>query len=210
MFKSFFILIILLIGVLAFPQYSLGLMSTGTYTIFADSIDAGGILSVTGTFSLEDTLGESPTGSSVTSTYEIIAGYQAMDWSVLNSEVNTNDISLGTLEVGIIASSSVTFLISTNADTGYVLSVGAVAGSSLQAVSDGEVTAGQEEYGIAVEGAHRAFTDDRGIVAGLNLASWPTSVDDIVTTVIFKASISGTSLSGNRNQTVTFVLSTNL
>ena len=208
--KLFFLLTLLLLGVSAFPKASFGLMSTGTYTIFADSIDAGGVLSASGTYNLEDTVGESPAGSAASSTYEIIAGYQAMDWSVLTAGTLPSSLALGSLATDRVTTSSITFLVTTNADDGYVLSVGSVTGNGLASVADGEVTFGQEEYGVAVSGVDSAFADDRAITAGLNLAASSTPVSDIVTIVTFKAAISPASVPGVRSQTVTLSLSTSI
>lgn len=199
-----------LIGALVAPSASFGIMSSTNYIIFADSIDSGGVLSTSGTYSLEDTLGESFAGSSVSSTYEIIGGYQAMDWSELALDLDTATINLGNLTTSIVASSTAVALVTAAANSGYVLSVGAVGGSSLTGVSDGAVTAGQEEYGLAVSGPDASFFDDREITAGLNLAASTTPVINSPTNLMFKAAISGSTASGARNQSITLSVSTNI
>lgn len=208
--KASLFLAALLLGFLAFPSASLGIMSSTNYTIFADSVDAGGILSTGGVYNLEDTTGESPAGSSTSSAYEVIAGYQAMDWSVLSMDINTTTINLGTLVLGQVASASAVVTISADADSGYVLSVSSVSGTSLTNVSDGAVTAGYEEYGVAASGTDAAFSDDRAIAAALNLSSSSTPVTGAQTTLTFKASIGTASSAGSRSQYITLTASTNI
>lgn len=200
----------LLLGFLAFPSVSWGLMSSTNYTIFADSVDSGGVLSTGGTYSLQDTAGESPAGSSTSSTYEVIGGYQAMDWSVLTIEIDTATIDLGTLSESGVATSSAVVTVTADADTGYVLSVASISGTSLGGVSDGSVSGGQEEYGVAVSGSDAAFSDDRAIVAGLSLSSSSTPVVSAQTTLTFKASRGGSSVAGGRSQSITLTASTNI
>lgn len=208
--RAHLFLAIFLIGILFFPPASLGVMSSTNYTIFADSIDSGGVLSASGTYSLEDTFGESPVGTSTGGVYEIIGGYQAMDWSELVLEINASTVDLGNLTVVQVASTTAVATVVTNADTGYVLSVGAVGGTSLTGVSDGAVTAGQEEYGIAVAGVDAAFADDRAIIAGLNLAASTTPVTGAQSNLIFKAAVSASTASGARSQSITLTASTNI
>lgn len=211
MYKVSLLVIIILLGAMAFPSASFGVMSSTNYTIFADSIDAGGVLSTGGTYSLEDTIGESPAGgSSTSSVYEVLAGYQAMDWSVLIMDVSTNTINLGTLSTSAVATSSVTVAVTVDATSGYVLSVGSVSGTSLTSVSDGTVTTGVEEYGLAASGTDAAFADDRAITAGLNISSSSTLATYSETVVTFKAAISGSSVAASLSQSITFSASTSI
>lgn len=208
--KKLSLLVIVLLGVLVFPSVSWGVMSSTNYTIFADSVDSGGVLSTSGTFSLEDTAGESPVGYTTSSTYTVIGGYQAMDWSELEMRIDTASINLGTLSTSAVATSSATVTITANADSGYVLSVASISGTSLTAVSDGTVSAGSEEYGVAVSGPDAAFGDDRAIAASLNLSSSSTPVTDTPTVLTFKASISSGSTAGARSQSITLTASTSI
>jgi len=208
--KASLFVVVLLLGFLAFPSTSWGLMSSTNYTIFADSVDSGGVLSTSGTYNLQDTAGESPVGSSTSSVYEVIGGYQAMDWSVLTIEISTTSINLGTLAIDRVATSSAVVTVTADASTGYVLSVASVSGTSLGGVSDGSVTSGQEEYGVAVSGIDAAFSDDRAIVAGLSLSSSSTAVTSAQTTLTFKATMGTASVAGGRSQSVTLTASTNI
>ena len=167
-------------------------------------------MSTGGVYSLEDTAGESPVGSSTSSSYEVIGGYQAMDWSVLTMDIDTNSIDLGALSLSAVATSPAVVSVTADATTGYVLSVGSVSGSSLLPVADGSVTAGQEEYGVAVSGGDASFSDDRAIAVGLNLASSSTPVIGSRTTLTFKAARANASTPGARSQSITITASTNI
>lgn len=208
--KWIYFWLIVVFGFLSFPAVSFGVMSSTNYTIFADSVDSGGVLSTGGTYSLQDTAGESPVGSATSSAYEVIGGYQAMDWSVLTMSITTTSISLGTLSAGVVNTADTTAVITTNVSSGYVLSVASVSGSSMIAVSDGTVSFGQEEYGLSVSGPDRAFSDDRSVIAGRILASSSTPVTGSQTVITFKASMVSGSAVGSRSQSVTLTASTNI
>ena len=208
--KASLFVIVIVLGVLVLPTVAWGIMSSTNYTIFADSIDSGGVLSTSGTYSLEDAAGESPVGSSTSSSYEVIGGYQAMDWSVLTMDIDTSTINMGTLVIDQMATSSVVVTVTADASTGYVLSVASISGTSLAGVSDGTVSAAKEEYGVAVSGPDAAFSDDRAITAGLNLSSSSTPVVSSQTTITFKAAMGPASVAGDRSQSVTLMASTNI
>ncbi len=203
-------IIALLLGILVFPSVSWGVMSSTNYTIFADSVDSGGVLSTGGAYSLQDTAGESPVGYTTSSTYTVIGGYQAMDWSVLTIDIDTNVIDLGTLSSSEVASASAVVTINADASTGYVLSVASVSGTSLTGVSDGTVSAGSQEYGVAASGIDASFADDRAITASLNLSASSTAVTGAQTTLTFKAAMSSVSVAGSRSQFITLTASTNI
>jgi hypothetical protein len=200
----------LLLGFLAFPSISWGVMSSTNYTIFSDSVDSGGVLSTGGAYNLQDTAGESPVGTSTGGVYQVVGGFQAMDWDILAISIDTATIDLGALSTSAVASSTAVVSVTANATDGYVLSVASVGGTSLASVSDGTVTAGSEEYGVAVSGLDAAFSDDRAITVGLNLSASSSPVDGAQTTLTFKAAMSGTSAVGARSQSVTLTASTNL
>lgn len=202
-------LTILLFILLLFPSPSLALMSSARYKIFADSVDTGGILSAGGAYSLEDTIGESPVGFVTSSMYEVRGGYQAMDWVSIGMEISSVNLNLGTASENQVNTAATTVSVTTESETGYALSVGSAAGTSLANVTDGAVTAGHEEYGVAVSGADRTFSDDRGIVAGLNLSSSSTPVANTQTVLTFKAAMSGNTAPGARSQSITITAATN-
>lgn len=205
--KLNFLLIFFLVGTLAFPVRCFGLMSSTNYTIFADSVDSGGGLSTGATYSLQDTLGESPIASSTSGSakpYTILAGYQYMDSYYLSLSLSTSTIDLGTLDVATVASSSLVATVTTDIADGYVLSLNnpGFGRVLLTGVVDGSVTAGQEEFGIAVRGVDALFADDRAEL-GLNLASSSTAVTASETQVIFKAAINSATVAGDQSRSMT-------
>jgi hypothetical protein len=196
---------------LLFPTPSYGFMSSSNYTIFADSIDSGGVFSAGGTYSLEDTLGESPAGFTSSSIYEVRGGYQAMDWATLTLDMSTTTVNLGIASWTAVVSGSCTGTITTDAETGYNFAITNATGTHLAYVTDGTVTAGTEEYGLAVSGVDTLFSDDEGIIPVLNLSSSSTPVTSVETVMTFKAAIQpGSTTFGTRTQTITLTASANI
>jgi len=201
--------IIVILGFLAFPPASFGMMSSSNYTIYADSVNTGGVFSSAGAYGLEDTMGESPVGFTTSSAYEVRGGYQAMDLGILSLDLSQTNLDLGTASVSQVNAASTTATVTTDSGSGYFLSIGGVSGSSLANVTDGSITAGQEEYGLAVSGPDALFSDDRGVVSGLNLAASTTPVNGSQTILAFKASISDSTSAGSRSQNVVLTASAN-
>ena len=197
---------LLLIALMIFPSACFAFMSAGQYTIFADTIEAGGSFSSEGNNTLEDTIGESGIGYSIHEgkNFIINAGYQAMDNDSFELNFNTTTINLGNLVVGTVASSSVIITITTTAQSGYVMRLSGGLTTPLTPVSDGEVTAGQEEYGAAVLGIDAAFADDRSLqtTSAFTIASSSTPVSGARTELIFKASINDATSAGDRHHDV--------
>lgn len=205
-----FLAVVLLFGGILFPLRALGLMSSANYTIYADSIDTGGVLSTGGIYSLEDTLGESfAVSTSSINTYEVRAGYQYMEQNYISLDISPATVSLGTLVVSAVNASDATATVSTDAYAGYTLSIDSVTGSSVSAVADGAVTAGAEEYGFAATGGDSLFADDRALTPGLNVASTSTTAVDSQTILTFKASISASTAAGAYSQTISFLAAVN-
>lgn len=200
----------LIAAFLLLPVSVLAAMSSTNYMIYADSVETGGGLSTGGNYSLEDTYGEGIVSGSVGSTYNINAGYQAMVLGSLSMNISNETITLGDLNTAAINVASTTVTITTDAATGYSMSVQSVSGTGLAAVSDGEVTAGQEEYGLAVVGIDAVTTTDRGLTSSLILANSDGPVTGRQTDLVFKAAISSTTTPGSRSQTIGIGVSANL
>lgn len=207
--KIYSLIIILSVGAL-FPLKADCLMTSTNYTIYADSIDAGGILSTSGTYSLQDTLSESPIGTITGGSYELRGGYQAMDNSTISLSLDGSTIALGDLSTSQVKSGNIIATITTNSESGYTLSISGVSGTVVNAVSDGTVSAGQEEYGVALTGNNALFANDQSVVNGRQLSSTSSPITNDNTTLTFKASISSGTTSGSRSQTVTLAVSANL
>lgn len=210
--KNIFLLITLGAG-LWYPFAVLGAMSSTNYYIYADSVGVnGGGLSVTGTYSLEDTLGESPVGVATSTSYEARGGYQAMERGELSLAISSASLSLGTLSASAVNTASTTLTVSSDASTGYTLSVGSVSGSlatSFHAVSDSSVTAGSEEYGASGSGGDNQLSGDVAITNGLVVASANTPRVNSATVLTFKAAMSNATVAGPYSETITFTASAN-
>jgi len=202
--------IFLLIVCIIFPRGANGSMSSADYVIYADGIDIGGGLSGGGSFSLEDTVGETPIETMTGGIYTVRGGYQSMSSSSISMAISSSTLNLGILSAGAVSSSSTTSTISTDSEAGYTLSVGEVSGTSITAVADGQVTAGQEEYGIGVSGADSQFSGDMAVAEGLIISSTGAMATAAQTQIIFKASISILSAAGNYSQDVPLIAAVNL
>jgi len=202
-----------LLAGLLFPTPSFGMMSSSNYTIFADSVDSGGIFSSGGAYSLEDTTGESPAGFMTSSIYEVRGGYQAMDWATLSLTLSTTtvNIDINAGDISTVGTGQTTSTITTDADTGYNFAITNETGTHLADVTDGSVSGtGVEEYGLALSGVDRSFTDDQAVANGLNLSSSGNVVTDRETVLIFKACVSTATTIGTRTQTITVTASANI
>jgi len=199
----------LFIAMLMLPISVLAAMSSTNYMIYADSLETGGGLSSGGGYNLEDTIGEGIISGSVGSNYTIKAGYQAMVLGSLALNIDNYTLNLGDLSTTEIKSASTTITITTDSASGYSASVQSVIGVGLTAVSDGSVTIGEEEYGMAVSGSDAVFADDRSVIAGRVLANKTSPAIGSQTEVTFKAAISSTTPSGDKSQIVNIGVSAN-
>ena len=199
------------LAVLLFPLVVFSAMSSTNYYIYADSVETGGGLSTGGNYSLEDTLGEGLISETSGPSYTINAGYQAMVLGSLSMNVSNSAINLGNLSTTAVVSDNTTITITTDSSSGYVMSVSSNSwtGTPLVSVSDGEVTAGQEEYGLALIGDDVVTTTDRGIIDSLPLALNSGPVSGKQTTLVFKAAISPSTVAGSRSHSVNVGVSAN-
>jgi len=201
---------IFIFGILAMPLRADCLMTSTQYTIYADSIDTGGIFSSGGIYEIEDTIGESPVGSVTGGIYEVRGGYQYMSSSTLSILVSASSVNLGVFYPSVVRTADSVVTISTVSDSGYTLSINSVSGTSMTAVADGAVTAGSAEYGMAASGADSLVSGDVAVTAPLSLASSATPVQNRQTTLTFKASMAwSTALSASYSQNIVLVASAN-
>jgi hypothetical protein len=128
----------------------------------------------------------------------------------LSLTISTSSLSLGTLSKTAISNATTTFSVSTNSLTGYTVSISGVSGTSPATVSDGAVTAGSDEYGVATVGDHGAISGEASIIFGRVLASFNNSTNGYATTtLIFRASYASDGLAGGYSQTVSLIASAN-
>ncbi len=136
---------------------------------------------------------------------------------------NDTTMDLGTLSVAAVKDAVQTYTVNSNNHTGIHVSAvtdGALrdgAGNTIDNVADGAVSAGAEEYGIAVENTTNGITATAPFDAGDH--SLTTTPQDIVKStgvvaqgafdVRYKAAISGDTVAGAYSQTVTVTVATN-
>lgn len=199
-----------MLAMAAVPFNVFAAMSSTNYYIYADSVDAGGSFSSGGAYTLQDTIGESPSDFSSSSAYEIRAGYQYMERGYLSMDISDNALNLGTLSTGAINTAITTVTVGTDSISGYSMSMSAVAGAGLAAVSDGAVSIGSEEYGFSASGSESQVVGDVAVAAGTIVSATSTAIDPSATDISFKASIDAASAVGSYSQTVTMSASANL
>jgi hypothetical protein len=194
------------------PQAALGEMTSTNYSIYADSVGFGGLNNSTSTsYTLSDTAGEAGAETATSTTYTLRGGFQAMEQDqTLSLTVSTSSLSLGTLSKTAVSNATTTFSVNTNSLTGYTVSISEVSGTSPATVSDGAVTAGADEYGVATVGDHGAISGEASVIAGRVLASFNNSTSGYATTtLVFRASYLTDSLAGSYSQTVSLIASAN-
>ena len=207
--KKSLICFLVLIAGLFFPSVIYGDMSSSTYRIYADVISIGGGLSNGTSYDLQGTGGESMVGSITSSTFEIKGGFQYMELdSILTLNITSTSLDLGTLSASSVSTVSTTAYITTNNSSGYTLSISGVSGTALTAVSDGEVSTGTEEYGVAVSGTSAAFSNDQSTAPKI-LGSNSGAVTNDKLDLFFKASISPASTPCGYSQALVVTVAAN-
>lgn len=199
------IIAFLAVVALVFPGIVFGAMSSTNYFIYADTVDFGGGVGTSTNYNIQDSIGGYATGISTSTNFEIRAGYESAVMGILSLDLDSSSVNLGTMSsAGTVASGNINATVITNSETGYVLSVSSVEGTSLSAVSDGAVDGinNSEEYGLAVNGANEAYSNDAAIINSLTLASSLAPVSSDVTTLTFKAVRSTGSAAGTYSQNI--------
>lgn len=202
--------LIIIAATCALPSRAGAEMTSGNYSILSDSIGVnGGNFSSSTSYSLNDTVGDSPIGIVSSTTYTISGGFQSLDRSILSMSISSASLSLGEVSSASVASAATTVTITSQSDSGYILSVSSVSGN-VTFTTDGSVTAGSSEYGVAVSGSHAAYGTDATVVSGLVLASASTAVVSDATILTFKAARATGASETTYSQTVTLTASANL
>lgn len=187
-------------------------MSSTNYRLYGDSIGSVGGRGTSTNYISEGTGEDFPAGEGSSTNYVLLAGFQSLaEHPTFSFSVSASSIALGTLQVASVASQSYTATTSTNAPYGYATTIYEdgdlrVGASTIDDVGDGSVTAGTEEYGVAVSGTDAAFGTDQAITSsGVVVASRSNWVNGSVTTVTHKAAISASSVAGSYAHTVTYM-----
>lgn len=135
--------------------------------------------------------------------------------------VDSTSMALGTLSIASVSSATQQYTINSNNQSGITMQIATdgdlrdASANNINAVADGTVTAGSEEYGIAVAASGLTVdatydTGDNAIVqAADDLASSAAAVANATLDITYKASISGTTVAGSYSQVVTVTIATN-
>lgn len=120
--QLYFLLILVVFAFIA-GQNVFAQMSSGSYKINADSLNAGGMESGSASYRLNDTIGEAVIGEGSSVTYKSKAGYQYMVNTYLTLTVDSNTKDLGSLLPGSPITGQTTIDVTTDSWNGYALSV---------------------------------------------------------------------------------------
>jgi len=197
---------IILLSLVYWPQMTWAAMSSTNYYVYSDTLDFGGEVSSSTSNNLQDSIGgDLAEGNSSSTSYQVKAGYQAAEIGTITLDLSSNSISFGTLSASTLVTSSLVATVDTNSETGYTMSISAVSGSLLSAVTDGTVdgSGSSEEYGLAVSGADAAYANDVAVASSLVLASNSGAVSSKQTTLIFKAIRASNTTAGAYSQSIT-------
>lgn len=162
--------------------------SSTNYQIQSDSINSGGGLSSSDSFSLESTVGESATGPSDSTTYSLRAGYQQMQ-EVFISISDATEVFL-TPDIGGLSggtsNGSTSVVVTTDSPSGYSLTITAANNPAMNSDTNSianyppattflfNVNDGEAFFGFTVEGVHTGSTfRDNGTACNIGLTVTP-------------------------------------
>ncbi|MBI4133106.1 hypothetical protein HY478_00680 [Candidatus Uhrbacteria bacterium] len=185
------------------PGSAHALMTSANYRVWADTVSGGGNRSTSASYISTDTISESNSGEDPSSANFLLdAGLPAIfQEPIVTLTVSAAAITLGDITTAAVSSASYTVTVTTNAQFGYTARItedgnfrsGA---NDINDVLDGTVTAGSEEYGIAVAGADAAFAGDQPVSGtALTIATRADWITSSVTTVTHRAAAAPATIS---------------
>lgn len=113
-------------------------MESNNYKMQSDSVNAGGGLSNSETYRLEDTAGEIATGNSTSTSFNLRAGYQQMQEVYISISAIPDVVlspNLGGVTGGT-STGSTTFMVTTDSPAGYTATIEASSNPALQSGSN--------------------------------------------------------------------------
>ncbi len=141
---------------------------------------------------------------------------------LISMRVDDTTMDLGTLSVSSVKHAQQTYTINANNRTGVHVSIVADgplrdnSGNTIDAVTDGTVSAGSEEYGFTLAAVDTAITplfdttQDHALPYSVTrLAETSQPVGNATFDLLYKAAISGDTVAGNYTQTVTVTIASN-
>ncbi len=114
------------------------MMTSSHYKIESDSVNFGGARSSSGTYRIEDTLGEIATGISTSTNYTMSAGYQQMH-EVVIAVVPATGVTMSPAIGGVTggtATGATSFTVTTDDLAGYTVTIAASSSPALQSPLD--------------------------------------------------------------------------
>lgn len=192
----------------AFPLAVWGAMTSTHYNIYADTIDSGGVFSVSsssGVYSLQSSIGEAMVGTASGTSYEIRGGFQAMDRGYLTVGLTSGSIHLGDISTSSVSSASSTISVSTDSDTGYNLSIASATwttGTALASISGPAFFAGTEAYGMTTSTVGGADGTPFAINSGSNIFTTTAAVDNSATVLTIHVAAGSGTVAGDRSQAI--------
>lgn len=192
-------------------------MTGGEFELYADSFSFTSVDEATGQgFSIFSSGGGVASTSTSGGVVDLRGGFQAAEKGILSLSLDTNSVALGELSAGKVSSGRITLTASTDSETGYTISISedgnlrtTSGASDINDVSDGEVTAGQEEYGIRISGRDALLSGDRAISGAVDIASFSGMITSRSTGVEFRASRGSNTPEGSYSHRVMFTLTAN-
>ncbi|MCX6785152.1 MAG: hypothetical protein NTV81_04505 [Candidatus Komeilibacteria bacterium] len=213
------IIISFILGVIfLFPTELRAFMTSTHYRLWADDLNTTGGFASSTNYQVEYSAGQAVTGNATSSNYLLEGGFQSTEEiPILRFQISKNYIAFGVLDVGFVYQDSVTATTTTNGFFGYATSLYqdgplTTGSANFAPVSDGAVSAGQEEYGIAVSGLDAVPVGDVPITNTLQTIAGHSGYygagaypENRETTVTFKLSTTPTTAAGDYSQSVYFI-----
>lgn len=200
--------------VFAFQQSSTNYQLEGDFNIFSGSKSSAN-------YSLTDTGGGLGPGISTSANYGIGAGFQYVLAKSPNIAftISKNSVDLSVLSEASISKDTLDLTVTTKASRGYHVYIyedhDLQSGSNTIVVSDGDINAGEQEYGVATDKTLQDIvTSDCGEGDGISaittlnqsVASRDVDFTGDPTQVCFAASKTGSTPAGRYSHTVTFIV----
>lgn len=210
-----FTILTIALFLLVLPLRTLAESASGNYILWANAIGGGGGQTTSANFAdagtAADTSAAAPEDSA---SFHAVTGFEALtEEPRITMSVSTTSLALSpsSLTVSAVSTGSTSVTVATNGDFGYTLTAVATTpfanqySQALAAVSDGSVTAGHEEFGIAVTGTDAAFANDRSVTTTRTIASSSIWTGGTTTNVTIKAAISPTTPAGSYSGAISFI-----
>lgn len=197
--KLVFFIAALAASIVSGPRVVAEVASSTNYKIQFDSINVGGLISTSTVYQTNDTIGETTTGTSTSSTYEIRAGYRHMNESYIAISSPSNiSMSPAIVSSGGVGEGSASWTVTTDNIGGYILTIAASTDPALKSSSDNfanyspiggvpdftwSVSSSASEFGFTPSGSHIASTyQDDGSSCATGASDTANACWDSITT----------------------------